>query len=224
MKKFDFLWITVLLVIAAILIVDSTRAAFLAATKAHPYLMGFIKVAILATMGELLALRIVSGEWKKPAGLVYRIIIWGFLGVTFVLVFVIFNGGTAASISSGLLPAIENETGAMVLLAFFTSAFMNLIFAPTFMAFHRITDTYIDMGNGKMSEIMKIKLKDVVSRIDWNGFISFVVCRTIPIFWIPAHTITFILPSEYRVLMASFLSIAMGGILAFAKRKAVKPA
>ncbi|MCX7905011.1 MAG: Mpv17/PMP22 family protein, partial [Caloramator sp.] len=50
-------------------------------------------------------------------------------------------------------------------------------------------------------------------------FISFVVLKTIPFFWIPAHTITFLLPSEYRVLMASFLSIALGAILSLAKRK-----
>jgi hypothetical protein len=48
--------------------------------------------------------------------------------------------------------------------------------------------------------------------------------KTIPLFWIPAHTITFSLPPEYRVLMASFLSIALGGILAFAKRRSPKTA
>jgi len=43
--------------------------------------------------------------------------------------------------------------------------------------------------------------------------------KTIPMFWIPAHTITFLLPSEFRVLAAAFLSIALGAILAFAKKK-----
>jgi hypothetical protein len=117
----------------------------------------------------------------------------------------------------GLLPSSHS----LFLSAFFTSLFMNLIFAPTFMALHRITDTYIDLGEGKWSKICKVKLKDVTDKIDWYGFISFVVLKTIPLFWIPAHTITFMLPSEYRVLMASFLSIALGGILAFAKRRKV---
>jgi hypothetical protein len=62
-------------------------------------------------------------------------------------------------------------------------------------------------------------MRAVVDKIDFYGFISFVVLKTIPIFWIPAHTVTFLLPPEYRVLMAAFLSIALGGILAFAKRK-----
>ncbi len=224
MKKLDFLWLATLAFIVVILVVPVTHEAFIAATKAHPYIMGFIKVAILASMGELLALRIVAGGWKKPVGMTYRAIVWGFLGVIFVIVFELFSGGTASATSKGLLPVLGNEAGAKYLTAFFTSAFMNLIFAPTFMAFHRITDTYIDLGGGTLSGIMKVKLKDVVLKIDWLGFVSFVVVKTIPFFWIPAHTITFILPPEYRVLMASFLSIALGGILAFAKKKAVKTA
>ena len=59
----------------------------------------------------------------------------------------------------------------------------------------------------------------VLARIDWQGFIGFVVLKTVPFFWIPAHTVTFLLPPEYRVLVAASLSIALGAILAYAKRK-----
>ncbi|HWJ02684.1 MAG TPA: hypothetical protein VNU93_03325, partial [Verrucomicrobiae bacterium] len=69
------------------------------------------------------------------------------------------------------------------------------------------------------AKMLQVKLADVVNHIDWHGFISFVVLKTIPFFWIPAHTITFMLPTEYRVLTAAFLSIALGGILAFAKKQ-----
>jgi hypothetical protein len=124
--------------------------------------------------------------------------------------------------NKGLLPNPAAKGLNQVLFAFCTSAFMNLVFGPTFMLFHRVTDTFIDMGEGKLSRIMSLKLGAVISKIDFNGFISFVVLKTVPIFWIPAHTITFMLPPEYRVLMASFLSIAMGGILAFAKRRKPK--
>ena len=78
---------------------------------------------------------------------------------------------------------------------------MNLSFAPTMMAFHRITDTFIDLKVGNEGE--KVTLGQVVKKIDWDGFVSFVLVKTIPIFWIPAHTITFLLPPEYRVLMAT---------------------
>jgi hypothetical protein len=43
--------------------------------------------------------------------------------------------------------------------------------------------------------------------------------KTIPFFWIPAHTLTFLLPSEYRVLAAAMLSIALGLILTITKKK-----
>jgi hypothetical protein len=59
----------------------------------------------------------------------------------------------------------------------------------------------------------------VIDRIDWPGFYTFVVGKTVPFFWIPAHTITFLLPSAYRVLWAAYLSIALGAILAYARRK-----
>ena len=211
-------WFGVLFAVAFILLYPSTHALFVATTKIHPYLMGFVKVAILATMGELMSLRIVAGEWEKPVGLHYRAFVWGLLGMAFVIVFHIFAVGIAGSMNKALLPTTANQGINKVLFALFTSTFMNLAFGPTFMLFHRVTDTFIDLGEGRLNKIMKVKLADVIDKIDFHGFISFVVIKTIPIFWIPAHTVTFMLAPEYRVLMASFLSIAMGGILAFAKR------
>lgn len=224
MKKYDFVWVGILLAIGVFLAVEDTRHWFELTTKAHPYIMAFVKYSILATMGELLAVRILAKDWKKPVGIIYKALIWGMLGMVFVIIFKIFNQGVIAAQKVHYLPALEAGFGAAFLVSFLTSAFMNLFFAPTFMAFHRITDTFIDLGEGKLSKIFKVKLKDVVARIDWNGFISFVVIKTIPLFWIPAHSITFMLPENYRVLYAAFLSIALGGILAFAKRKSPKAA
>jgi len=85
------------------------------------------------------------------------------------------------------------------------------------MAFHRVADTYLDLKFNKDDAI--VSFKQVLENIDWTGFVSFVVCRTIPFFWIPAHTITFSLPPEYRVLAAAFLGIALGAILGFAKKR-----
>jgi len=132
-------------------------------------------------------------------------------------VFDIFAAGTTAVIGKGLLPAFSEVFPAELSRAFWTSTLMNLIFAPVFMAFHRVTDGYIDAGGGRLADIAEVKLESVVSRIDWAGFVSFVFLRTIPLFWIPAHTVTFLLPAEYRVLVAAYLSIALDGILAFAR-------
>jgi hypothetical protein len=43
--------------------------------------------------------------------------------------------------------------------------------------------------------------------------------KTIPFFWYPAHTITFLLPSEQRVLFAALLGIALGVLLALKNGK-----
>jgi hypothetical protein len=96
---------------------------------------------------------------------------------------------------------------------------MNVIFAPTFMMFHRFIDTYIDLAEGKLKNIGNVELNQVIKKIDYQFFFSFVILKTIPLFWIPAHTITFILPSTYRVLMASYLSIALGILLSLKKAK-----
>lgn len=225
MKKLDFVWGGALAAVVAFLVFPATHAVFMTASKTHPLLMAFVKFGVLASMGELLALRIVTGDWKKPVGLLWRAVIWGFLGIVIALIFDLYATGVAGAMKKGLLPGGGTE-GLLhsFAFAFMTSTLMNGLFAPTFMAFHRITDTYIDMGEGDLGRIMKLSLPEVLDRIDWKGFVTFVVCKTLPFFWIPAHTVTFMLPPEYRVLMAAMLSIALGGILAFAKKKAVSKA
>ena len=213
MKKGDVIWTAALIGIIAFLLSPTTHKVFVSFTTDYPYIAGFLKFAILATMGDLLAYRMVTSEWKIRKGFLFRVFIWGFLGMAIVLVFTIFGAGITAAMEKGVLPGV----GCTIAFAFFTSAIMNLTFAPTMMGFHRLTDTYADL---KFIEGRKnLKLDQVSDEIDWNNFISFVVLKTIPAFWIPAHTITFLLPPEYRVLMAAFLSIALGAILSFAKAK-----
>ena len=222
MKKYDFVWVAALAAVVAFLITPVTHQIFIGLSKAHPYLMAFAKFFILASMGELLAIRITGGDWKVPVGMAYRAVIWGLIGMLIVIVFELFSSGVISAMKKGLLPSFGSGFAHNLAFAFFTSALMNCLFAPTFMAAHRITDTLIDLGNGKMAGLSKISLAEVVKKIDWYGFVAFVVRKTIPLFWIPAHTVTFLLPPEYRVLAAAFLSLALGGILAFAKRKNTK--
>lgn len=213
MKKGDIIWGAILLAFIAFIVVPATNVLFITFTSLHPYLGGFLKFGLLATMGEMLAGRIATGEWKKAPGFIFRVIIWGLLGMVITLIFQIYAGGVTGAMAKGYLPF----EGVSFAFAFATSALMNLFFAPTFMAFHRYTDTYLDMKYGE--GITQPSVKQVAQRIDWYGFISFVVLKTIPFFWIPAHTITFLLPGEYRVLMAAFLSMALGLLLAIGKRK-----
>lgn len=193
---------------------------FETATDNYPYIMGFLKTSILATMGELLASRIANKKYFSRTGIVLRFVVWGLLGFGFVLMFKLFSSGVNGAIDAGLLPSVA-DTGFLgnLYVAFMTSLLMNLVFAPTFMILHRITDTYIDLGNGNLKEIHKVKMDQVINTIDWKKFFNFVIFTTIPLFWIPAHTITFLLPENYRVLMAGFLSIALGLILTLTKIK-----
>ena len=219
MKRFqlgDLLWPAALAAVTAFFIIPATNTLFVSLTAAHPYGMGFLKFAILATMGELLARRLGSGKWQRPTGLVWRILIWGLIGVAITFMFSFFSLGTAAVIEKGLIPAGSGWLRKL-LQAFYTSAIMNLTFGPVFMAAHRISDTYLDL----QAQGNKPAMKDVLAVIDWQGFLDFVVGKTIPLWWIPAHTVTFLLPGEYRVLVAAYLSIVLGVILVYARRRKV---
>ncbi|MPM48321.1 hypothetical protein SDC9_95045 [bioreactor metagenome] len=212
MKKGDFYWAVALLVWTAILVVPSLRTAFIAVTDGHPYIGGFVKFAILATMGDLLGIRVLRGDWVIPKGILYKVIIWGIIGLMVTLVFTVFMGGTAAAMAAGRLPF----KGSILAQAFFGSAIMNVTFGPMMMAFHRFTDMYIDTKYEKNGD--KVALKELIEKNDWNSLVEFSWLKTCPFFWIPAHTIVFLLPSQYRVLVSAFLSIALGLLLAIAKK------
>ncbi len=219
MKRGDLVWAAALLSVVALFAAPATREVLIGATRAHPYGMGFLKFAVLASMGELLAIRVVTGEWKAPAGLPYRAIVWGLIGSALALIFPVFSAGIAAASSAGLLPSLPGPLGEKVSRAFWISAVKNLTWAPTLMLAHRLTDTWLDLAGGRLSAVSSIPVAKVAATIDWNGFIGFVLFRTIPLFWIPAHTFTFLLPPELRIIFAAFLSVALGAILAFAKRR-----
>ena len=51
--------------------------------------------------------------------------------------------------------------------------------------------------------------------MQWN----FVFKKTIPFFWIPAHTLTFCLPADLQVLFAAICGVALGLILSIAAMK-----
>ncbi|MDP3452015.1 MAG: hypothetical protein Q8R90_03580, partial [Bacteroidales bacterium] len=159
----------------------------------------------------------------------------GVLGVLIVMMFSVYADGISGAINKGLLWTGGNSGSALngflakLLKAFYISAIMNLTFAPVFMAAHRITDTWIDArysGSEKGDAIngiaSGISFSKAVSVIDWSGFIKFVVGKTIPLFWIPAHTITFLLPDTYKVIFAASLSIVLGLILSFAKMRSAR--
>lgn len=220
MQKKDIIFLIYTLILISLFIYQPTRQFIESATISHPYLLGMIKTSILATSGELIASRIMTKNYFPKSGLILRFIVWGFLGLTFVLMFEIYGQGVDAALANKLLPSFQ-FTGFIRKLwrALLTSAIMNLTFAPAFMLLHRVTDSYIDLTKGKLK---KIPLNKITNSIQWKNYFEFVILKTIPFFWIPAHTITFLLPKHYRVLMAGILSIALGLILSLSNRKQSK--
>ena len=215
MKKGDFLWGLILLIWVAILIVPVSRIAFIGFTEAYPYIGGFIKFSILATMGDLLGTRMLKGKRIISNGIIYKAIIWGIIGLMITLVFTVYMSGAEAAQVSGKLPF----KGSITAKAFFGSTIMNVTFGPMMMVFHRFTDTFIDTKYEKKGR--RITMDELIDKIDWHSLVKFSWLKTCSFFWIPAHTIVFLLPEEYRVIASAFLSIALGILMAISKKEDV---
>lgn len=204
----------------------AVESFYFTATTQHPLMMSFAKFAVLATLGESIGLRISQGVYRKAGfGLLPRAIFWGFTGVLIKVAFVIFATGSPAVIDHFLykLPAapLAGElTIAKLGVAFTISACLNLLFAPLFMTLHKISDIHIDETGGTLSGYFSgIDCARILQKIDWSVMWGFVFKKTIPLFWIPAHTITFLLPPDFQVLFAALLGVILGIVLAVAGKQ-----
>ena len=196
---------------------------YLKFNKEHGLVMAMLKFGVLATMGEMIGLRIKTGVYlTKGFGILPRAVVWGFLGITIALAFKIFAIGVPACLEYfGLTYAVDSMKEPFTYMKLFTafsiSTAMNLVYAPVMMTFHKITDTHIDHNKGKLSCLTKsIPFAKILRNINWDVQWGFVFKKTIPFFWIPAHTITFLLPVHFQVLFAALLGIVLGVILAVA--------
>lgn len=227
MKKQDILFVICFILLFLPFFISETVFNFYDSfNKDHGMVTSFIKFAILATIGESIGLRIRSGVYnKKGFGLIPRAIVWGFLGLTIKMAFVIFATGTPKFLAYlGFAEAIDamkgSFSGMKLLVAFSISTTMNLIYAPIMMTLHKITDTHIINNGGTVVGLFKkIKFGEIMAGMNWTVQWNFVFKKTIPFFWIPAHTITFLLPAEYQVLFAAILGIVLGVLLAIASLK-----
>ncbi|MBR1549519.1 MAG: hypothetical protein IJ634_02660 [Bacteroidales bacterium] len=230
MKKADWILILCVAAVAALFAIPQTHCAegFNWATAHHPYIMAFFKFAILATLGEMLALRIREGVYnKKGFGVLPRMMVWGFLGMGIAMAMVIFKVGVPAFLETvggcdkGSLVAIftaSEFTWGKLGIAFAVSVLMNSIFAPVMMTFHKCTDIHITENGGTVAGLLRpMKMREIFrEKINWDVQWNLVIKKTIPLFWFPAHTITFILPANLQVLFAALLGVALGLILALA--------
>lgn len=199
------------LAFALVLIIPQSREVFKGLSANHPFVMGFVKFALLATAGELIAALISLSKPVAPVKIVWRFMIWGLIGVWITFMMKVYSTAAVSLMASGMLPGGDST----FLRALYTSVMMNTTFGPTFMAIHKCTDKVLELKAQKQ----KAKLDAVIGGIDWSKFVSFTIFKTVPLFWIPAHTVTFLLPSEYQVMMAAALSVALGVILSFGNKK-----
>ena len=198
---------------------------FISLTGKYPFGMSFIKFAILATLGECIALRITTGVYNRPGfGILPKAVVWGFLGIGIKIAFTVYGVGTPRVLSElGLLSGGVTSFGGKLLLSFSISVLLNTLFAPVLMIGHKLTDLHIAATGGTLGGLCsKPDMGNLLRSVDWNSMWGFVLKKTIPFFWIPAHTITFMLPQHFQVLFAALLGIARGVILAFAGVRAKK--
>jgi len=242
MKKNDLIFLLILVVSIGIFIpfpfLETLQKGFIY-NPSYWLITSFLKFGLLSTLGESLGLRIGEGVYNKPGfGLLPRAIVWGFLGIGIKMAFVIFVTGTPILLSHyfGMDNAINAMKqpdfldainvglgGSRLITAFAISAFMNLIFAPVFMTFHKITDAHIINNKGTLRGFFSpIPFGKIFPSLNWFVQWDFVFKRTIPFFWIPAHTITFLLPPKYQLVFAAMLGVILGVLLATAAQKSRK--
>lgn len=235
MKKSDFITIIVIaVVILGFAFIPDVWDWFIRNTNKHGLLMSFFKFAILGTFGEMLSLRIKEGVYYKEGfGLLPKMLVWGVLGVVIASAMTIFKTGTVVLLDKGFHFDGKADTwffgnkltGAPLtwgkfFVALCVSVLMNTLFAPVFMTFHKITDIHIAETGGSLTGFFSSPLeiqKTFAEKINWNIQYGFVFKKTIPLFWYPAHTITFLLPGTYQVLFAAALGVALGVILSIKK-------
>lgn len=242
MKKQDIILIVCVAIVLAPFFIPATGFlhGFEYLTANYPFVMAFFKFAILSTLGEMIGLRICKGVYnEKGFGIVPRMMVWGFLGMLIAVAMKIFSTGTPVVIGTILAGGAEEApesianmvaifrsadlTWGKVGIAFAISVLQNSIFAPVMMTFHKCTDAHILMNGGTVKGLLKpMKMRQIITNLDWDKQWNFVFKKTIPLFWFPAHTITFCLPGTWQVLFAAFLGVALGVILAFANNSKKK--
>lgn len=234
MKKQDWVLILCVAAVLAPFFIPATGflKSFNSLTANYPFVMSFFKFAVLSTLGEMIGLRIRKGHYnEKGFGIVPRMMVWGFLGMGIAMAMMIFKSGipvvlgTIGSWTTGRAESIQaaqqvfagDLSWGKVGVAFCVSVAMNSIFAPVMMTFHKMTDHHILATGGTVRGLLsRMDYATTLKSLDWDTQWNFVFKKTIPLFWFPAHTITFLLPAGMQVLFAAVLGVALGVILALA--------
>lgn len=165
----------------------------------YPILSAAVQFAILGTLGEVISFSIQKKKAAIPCTwpqLGAKLLAWALLGIIIKYGFTGMRGFTRALVEHQLLPAFF---GAGFGWALALSVLTNTFFGPQMMAFHRIEDNLILGQKGFQG----------ITRAWW----------TLVWFWIPAHTITFLLPTDYQIGLAAAWSLVLGLIMGFTRKR-----
>ena len=165
--------------------------------KAYPIYSAMIQFAVLGTFGDIISKWMQQGNVFMPykvSILFLKMLEWAFLAITIKYAFVGFHGFVDSLVSHQLVP----ELG-LFGTAFTVSVTMNLQFGLLLVILHRFLDNLIAQQNNWIN-------------ID-KGMWSLIW------FWIPAHTITFMLDKPYQIGLAAIWSVVLGFILGYYNRE-----
>jgi len=175
---------------------------YLELVKAHPIMTAVVQFAILGTLGEIISRLIVQKSFKYPFSLaitLWKMVFWSILAVCIKYAFVGINGFVRELIYHDPHPMLPFMEEGKIAFAFAKSVLINLQFGLFLVIFHRVLDNLV------------LKAKNW-KNLD-KGMLSLLW------FWIPAHTITFSLPTDYQIGLAALWSVALGFILGIFNRK-----
>jgi hypothetical protein len=158
-----------------------------------------IQFAILGTLGEIASKWMIQKNFKYPFGIaatLWKMLVWATLAIGIKYAFKGFGGFLTYLIEAGMWPGFKEGSFGF---AFSLSALMNLQFGLTLVILHRVLDNIPE----------KVK--------NWKNLDKSMY--SLLWFWIPAHTVTFMMPDDLRIGLAAVWSVALGLILGFNNRK-----
>ncbi|MGE5707907.1 MAG: hypothetical protein ACM3YO_06215 [Bacteroidota bacterium] len=194
----------------------SMYTAYVHLLKAHPLGMAALQFMLLGTLGDWLAAKLRGGRMGGMEGLC-KLPTWAILGITVKYAFLGGTGATGSLLEHGFLPGL----GAFGF-AFYKSLIVNTFYGPFMMIGHRLSDDYLARQGFRPGPILrdlpKARLWPGLASIHWDSMRRSL--SMIPIFWVPAHTLTFLLPEYLQVTMAAVWAIALGVMLGTFSRAA----
>jgi hypothetical protein len=165
--------------------------------KAYPIITAMIQFAILGTLGDMISKWVIQKRIFLPftyKTLILKMLEWAFLAVCIKYAFVGFNYFVQGLVEKNLLPELNYFWE-----AFAISLSMNLQFGPFLVIMHRLLDNLI------AKEKNWANLDKGMYSLLW--------------FWLPAHTITFMLPKPFQIGLAALWSVVLGLILGYYNSK-----